>query len=261
MQHLRILRQFWKAAVMQAMEYRTSFLLGILANSMDFFFGLIQYLLFFSVAHNIAGWGLPQMLALYAVFMTIFSLHFVFLYPNLEEMSLLVNSGRLDLVLCRPFSAQIVLSFRRLSFEELGSFFAAQILLAGLIVSGRITVSIYSFIAFLVTLFCSTALVYALFLFFLALTIKWEKMENLSELMWSFFGFTRYPVQIYPRWLRGIFWSLFPLAFVVTVPAQTLAHQPDLGTIGIGVLLTVIFSVFSRICWKKALRGYSSAGG
>ncbi|HNW36939.1 MAG TPA: hypothetical protein PKM25_18515, partial [Candidatus Ozemobacteraceae bacterium] len=90
--HLRIILQFWKAHLVQALEYRTSFLLGILANCLDFFFGLLQYALFFTVADTIAGWDLPRMLAFYSVFMTIFSLHFILLYPNLDAMSRLVNT-------------------------------------------------------------------------------------------------------------------------------------------------------------------------
>lgn len=246
---------------MQAMEYRTSFLLGILANTLDFFFGLVQYLLFFSVAHSIAGWELPQMLTLYAVFMTVFSLHFIFLYPNLEDMSMLVNTGRLDLILCRPVSSQIILSFRRVSFDEFGSLLAAQILLLGLLLTGQVPFSLWHFLLFLVMVGVALALIYSLFLFFLALTVSWEKMENLSELLWSVFGFCRYPIQIYPRWLRALFWSFLPIAFVATVPAGFLARGPDYGLLVSGVSLAVSFLLLSRMFWRKILAEYTSSGG
>ncbi len=111
------------------MEYRASFSLGMLANSMDFIFGLVQYGLFFTVADKVAGWEMNQMLAFYGVFMSIFSLHFIFLYPNLDAINQLVSTGQLDLDHTKPFSGQFLLTFRKISFEEVGSFLTSQVLL------------------------------------------------------------------------------------------------------------------------------------
>ncbi len=259
--HLKIIRQSWRATLIQAMEYRTSFLLGLAANGIDFTFGLIQYALFFTVAEKIAGWEMNQMLAFYAVFMTVFSLHFIFLYPNLESIDQLVNSGQLDLVLCKPVSAQFILSFRRLSFDELGSFLAAQVLLWGLVLSGGLSLNPLRVAGFGVAILCSFVIIYSVFLLFMALTVWFEKMENLSDLLWSLFGLCRYPVDIYPRPLRGLFYAIVPVGFVVTVPARTLVMGEEPWVLALGLLISVAGLFLSRVFWKLAISGYRSAGG
>ncbi len=257
----RILMHFWKAGLMQAMEYRVGFMIGILANACDFIFGLAQYVLFFSAAKSIAGWNTSQMLTLYGVFMTLFSLHFIFLYPNLEAMSRLVNRGELDLALLKPASAQVILSFRHLSFDEFGSFFAAQTLLVSLVLTGIIHLTLDGAVGFLVALFCGLSFIYAMFLILMSLAIVFEKMQNTAELLWSLFSLARYPVDVYPRWMRSLFLAVIPIGFISSVPAATICRGSDWRVLGSGILLSLVFLSLARWSWVRALRGYCSAGG
>ena len=259
--YLRIILQFWKSALIQAMEYRASFAFSMLANATDFTFGLIQYGLFFTVAKTVAGWEMPQMLAFYAVFMTLFSLHFIFLFPNLDEIGKLVNTGHLDLLLVKPFSAQAILSFRRISFEEFGSLATAQVLLFGLWYTGNLVLTPLRVLGFLVAMLTSLTLIYALFLGLMALAIRLEKLENTGELLWSIFGLCRYPVDVFPRPVRWLFLGLLPFGFVTTVPARALTMGENPLVIACGLVLSFLFLMLARLFWRGALVGYSSAGG
>ena len=258
---IRILAHFWKAGLMQAMEYRIGFLIGILANGCDFAFGLIQYVLFFSAAKSIAGWDTYQMLTLYGVFMTMFSLHFIFLYPNLEAMSRLVNRGELDLALLKPASAQVILSFRHLSFDEFGSFFAAQALLLYLFLSGAVVPTWSGVAGFSLALVTGFSFIYAMFLILMSLAIYFEKMQNTAELLWSLFSLARYPIDVYPRWMRSLFLAVVPIGFISSVPASTLCRGSEWSVLFTGLGLSAFFLLLSRWAWVKALRGYCSAGG
>lgn len=243
------------------MEYRTSFLFSIVANFFDFMFGLLQYLVFFSAAKSIANWNSYEILTLYSVFMNIFALHFIFLYPNLVEIGEMVNSGKLDLILTKPISSQLVLSFKKISLQELGSLLTANVLLLWLFFNGHIQASFINFSKFFVAIICSMSIVYAMFLFLMSLAIKIEKLDNMSNLMWSIFSFCRYPVGIYPKWLKLLFTSLIPIAFVSTVPARTLLGTESWQTIILGICLTITMLILSRVMWVYSLKGYSSAGG
>ncbi|MEW6712500.1 MAG: ABC-2 family transporter protein, partial [Candidatus Riflebacteria bacterium] len=222
MQSLKTILILWKATLIQAMEYRVSFLFSIIANFADFTFGFLQYIVFFSAAKSIAGWNNDEILTLYAVFMCIFSLHFILLYPNLIEMGEMINRGSLDLLLTKPINSQLVLSFRRISLEELGSLGASAVLLLWLIWRGAISLSVAALTQFFAAMLVSMILVYSLFMVLMSLAVRLEKLENMSQLMWSLFSFCRYPVEIYPGWLKHLFYSLFPIAFVSTVPASAI---------------------------------------
>lgn len=261
MRQFKIIMRLWKATVIQAMEYRASFAFSIVANGLDFIFGFLQYLVFFTAAKSIAGWDSDQMLVLYGVFMLAFGLHFVFLYPNLVAMGEMVNSGNLDLLLTKPIDSQLVVSFRRISFEELGSLATASLLLGWLIYKGTIIVSTITILHFCVNFVCAMLLIYCFFLILLCLAIILEKIDNMSQLLWSMFSLCRYPVDIYPARLQYLFFSFFPVAFITTVPAAALLGRTNNSTTINGVLITVLALFASSWLWRRTIRVYTSAGG
>lgn len=261
MRNAAIILRLWKASIMQSMEYRASFVFSIFANFMDFIFGFLQYMIFFTAAQSVAGWTSYEILALYAVFMCIFALQFIFLYPNLVAMGEMVNSGNLDLLLTKPVNAQLILSFRRISLEELGSLATSALLLVWLISNGTILLSWNSVLLFITAMVCSAALVYSLFILLMSAAVKLEKLENMAQLMWSLFSLCRYPVEIYPRWLRHLFYGLFPIAFISTVPASIILGKVS-STIVLNALTFALTAIIiSTFIWQKALKTYTSAGG
>ncbi|MDN5278956.1 MAG: viologen exporter family transport system permease protein, partial [Clostridiales bacterium] len=251
----------WKATIIQAMEYRVSFLFSILANFIDFTFGFLQYIVFFTAAKSIAGWNSDQILTLYGVFMCIFSLHFILLYPNLIEMGEMVNRGSLDLLLTKPVNSQLILSFKRISLEELGSFGASLALLTWLAGKGVLQLNIATVAQFISAMLGSMALVYSLFMILMSLAVKLEKLENMSQLMWSLFSFCRYPMEIYPGWLKHMFYTLFPIAFVSTVPASAILGRASIEITILGIIIALIAFAGSTFFWRHTIRAYTSAGG
>lgn len=261
MQTCKTILILWKATIIQAMEYRVSFLFSIIANCFDFLFGFLQYLVFFTAAKSIAGWSNDEILALYAVFMFIFSLHFIILYPNLIAMGEMVNRGTLDLLLTKPVNPQLLLSFRRISLEELGSLAASGALLLWLIHKGTVALNLTGAVQFIAATIVSMTLVYSFFLILLGLAIRLEKLDNMSQLMWSLFSFCRYPADIFPVWVRHFFYSLFPIAFVSTVPAAAILGRLDVATSFAGIIIALIAIFLSTFLWKATIRAYTSAGG
>jgi ABC-2 type transport system permease protein len=79
------------------------------------------------------------------------------------------------------------------------------------------------------------------------------------ELFQGIYQAGRWPVGIYPNWLRTELTFLVPVAFAVTVPAEALTArltwQTLLGAAGLATFLLVL----SRWVWKTGLRHYSGA--
>ncbi len=256
-----IILKLWKASIMQALEYRGSFAFSILANFFDFIFGFLQYLVFFTAAQSIAGWSSDQMLVLYGVFMLIFALQFIFLYPNLVAMGDMVNSGNLDLLLTKPVNAQLLLSFRRISLEELGSIATATVLLIWLALNGTISVTPQTFILFPLAMLSAMLLVYCLFLMLMSMAVLLERLDNMAQLMWSLFALCRYPVDVYPSRLRFMFFSFMPIAYVSSVPASALLGNASAFQVVSGIIIALTATVACTLFWRRTIRAYTSAGG
>ena len=69
----------------------------------------------------------------------------------------------------------------------------------------------------------------------------------------------RWPVGIYPYWLRVGVTFLVPIAFAVTVPAEALTSRLDWQTLLLAFLFAVSLFAATRWFWRFGLRRYSGA--
>jgi ABC-2 type transport system permease protein len=76
---------------------------------------------------------------------------------------------------------------------------------------------------------------------------------------WSFLDAGRFPVDVYPGWLRVTLSTAVPVGVAVTVPAQAISGRLDL--IGLAVLVagSAVAFVISSWFWRIGLRSYTGA--
>jgi ABC-2 type transport system permease protein len=102
-------------------------------------------------------------------------------------------------------------------------------------------------------------LVYCFWLMLTSTAFWIVRVDEMVNLFQGLYAAGRYPVGIYPRWLRTGLTFLVPVAFAVTVPAEALTARLTpltlLGTLG----LTVLFIILARHIWRLGLKNYSGA--
>jgi ABC-2 type transport system permease protein len=69
----------------------------------------------------------------------------------------------------------------------------------------------------------------------------------------------RFPVGIYPDWLRFGVTFLVPVAFAVTVPAQAVTSRLSVQTLLIALFFAAFLFALTRWFWRFGLRSYSGA--
>jgi ABC-2 type transport system permease protein len=85
------------------------------------------------------------------------------------------------------------------------------------------------------------------------------RIDQIVELFQGVYQAGRWPISIYPGWLRILLTFLVPVAFAVTVPAESLTGRLSAETLFFAFLLTVFLMVLARAFWKFGLRFYSGA--
>jgi ABC-2 type transport system permease protein len=83
-----------------------------------------------------------------------------------------------------------------------------------------------------------------------------NEMVNLFQ---GLYAAGRWPVGIYPNWLRIGLTFLVPVAFAVTVPAEALTGRLSWLTLLGAAGLTLLLVVLARLVWKRGVRNYSGA--
>lgn len=114
------------------------------------------------------------------------------------------------------------------------------------------------FALFRLGLYLAVIILYALMLFFSSL-IFWNPNFVFEWLFNSLWQMGRYPMGIYPGWLRLVLTWVVPVGLMTSVPASALAGTLPPGTLAGAALLVVALLALANVLFRVGLRRYSSA--
>ena len=246
---LKLLAVFYRTSVQTDVEYRADFFARIIASLLGLATTLGGIAIAFRYTPHIKGWTFAQVLVLLAIYYLMDGLIEMFIAPNMREIMVKVRDGTLDFILVKPVSSQFMATFRTLNIWR-----AANLLLGiGLAVYAlarlATTVGWERAGLFAGTLLAGLVVIYSFWLVLVTLTFWFIRLDNIEQIVWQAFEAGRYPVEIYPGWLRTTLTYVVPVAFIITVPSYLLVA----AAVALGSLLA------SSLFWRFGLRYYSGA--
>ena len=258
MRYLRLFGHFVRTELQFELAYRVNFLVDLLSVAMVISTSVAAVLILFSYTSSIGGWTLPQMLVLLGVFYIVQGVSdFVFI-PSFERFMEHVRLGTLDFVLLKPASSQFLVSVRHIRSSNIGGVVFGSVVVAfGL---ARLEgLSPGAIAAFVLALACGLVLVYALLIVLSTVAFWLVRVENLLAVYQAFLDAGRFPVDIYPGWLRVTMSTVLPIGIAITVPAQAVAGRLD--ALGLATIAAVAAGawLFARWFWRFGLRSYTGA--
>jgi ABC-2 type transport system permease protein len=118
--------------------------------------------------------------------------------------------------------------------------------------------SLGSILGFVVTLGAGLLVYYSLQLAFAALVL-YKPTFLFTWVFHGFFQLARYPVQIYPDWLRIMLSWIIPVALMTTIPAQVLRGEIGWGMVLLAAAISVLVFAGASLLFHFGMRHYSSA--
>jgi ABC-2 type transport system permease protein len=85
------------------------------------------------------------------------------------------------------------------------------------------------------------------------------RMWFIAELFEGVFATGRWPIGIYPGWLKYSLTYLVPIGFAITVPAEAVTSRLGWTTVVIALGFAAGLFTFTRWFWTFGLRRYSGA--
>lgn len=259
--YLRLVWRFVQASVQQEFAYRANFLIGLLHSTLNFAAGVLGVAVLFGQVEAVGGWDFAATLAVLGVYLTVSALRDLFISPSLDSLAGLegdVLSGRLDYTLLRPVNIQFLASFRRWRLFALFDLLLGLGVLAGAMAQLGATLPPERVVAFLALLGAGMVILYAVLLAFTAL-VFWSPGLLFTWVFNGVFQMARYPIELYPGWLRLVLTWVIPLGFITTVPAQALAGDLSPGMVAGSVALAAGLFVAASGLFRAGLRRYASA--
>lgn len=257
--YLRIIRTFMAAELKNEMAYRLNLLLGIFEMLLVMGTSLGAVLVLFTHTTSLNGWTMPEMIALTGVYYVLQGGVNLVFGPSFEKLMEHVRMGTLDFTLLKPANAQLLLSTRHFAMIRVADLLLglATVTVGLFMLSAGVTA--WTLVSFAITLACGVMLVYALLLTLVTLSFWFVRIDNIMAIFWAFTDAGRFPIDLYPGWLRFTLTTVVPIGIAVTVPAQAIAGRMPLETF-FGMLVgTAIAVAAASWFWRLGLRNYTGA--
>ena len=258
MRYLRLLALFFRTEFAYELEYRTNLVLELVQMTVIVVTSVGAVLVLFSYTTVLNGWDLGAMLVLLGCFYLVQGFGELVLQPSFEKFMEHVRMGTLDFALLKPASPQFLVTLRHFHVVQLAQMgLGAVVTIVGL---QRISsLGLAEAMSFAAALVCGFVLVYALLLALSTFAFWFVRIDNLMAIYWSFLDAGRFPVDIYPGWLRLTLSTAVPIGVAVTVPAQAIAGRIDVLGLAVLALGTAVAFAFSSWFWRLGLRSYTGA--
>jgi len=259
MRYLKLLWTFFRVGVMGELAYRVNFFVQLFESLLELGTAIAGLAVIFSYTSTLGGWTPDQVLALVGVFFLVGGAIRLMIQPSLEQLIESVRDGTLDFTLVKPVDAQLLASIQRVEIWKLTDVGLGIAVLAVALVRLGVGLGALHAAGFAAALIAGGVIVYS-FWMILATSAFWlVRVENILMVFQSMYEAGRWPVSIYPGWMRFALTFIVPVAFAVTVPAQALAGRLTWQLLAGACVFAAALFTAARLFWRAGLRRYAGA--
>ena len=258
MRYLRLIGIFYKSAILRDLEYRANVITYTLLSLLGGASIVATVAVFFLQTDHIGDWSFHEVLIVLGLFQLFIGLVDTFITPNVQDFTEHIRTGTMDFILTKPLNSQFHASLRKVNiFRGVDVLMGLGIVLYAL--SYLPPVPIDRALLFVVLILCAAAILYSLIMLLITSAFWFVQLENITELIFTFYEAGRFPVNIFPVWVRVLLTFIVPIAFITTVPASVLLSRLNGEFVIYSIAIAAILFAASALFWRFAVRHYSSA--
>ena len=259
MSYLRLFAVFLRIGLMGELAYRINFVVQLLQTLLTLGTALAALAVVFGHVDDLGGWQPAELVALLGVFFLMGGVIGVIIQPGMQSLMEGVRSGTLDFVLTKPEDAQILVSLGEVRIWKLADVVLGLIVIGLALGQVEAVLSPLQWLGFAAALVAGGAIVYSFWLILATFTFWFIRLENVLIIFQAMYDAGRWPVAIYPGWLRAALTFLVPVAFAVTVPSQALVGRLSADVLALAIGMALALLLASRLFWRFGIRRYAGA--
>lgn len=259
MNYLRLLAVFFRVSIMGELAYRINFWVQLFQSLLELATSLAGLAVIFSYTTTLGGWQPDEVLALVGVYFLVGGMIGLVIQPSMTQFIESVRDGTLDFTLTKPEDAQLLISVQRVEIWELIDIVLGFAVLGTALLRLGEKVGAWQAATFVGMLVAGGVILYSFWIILATLSFWFVRVENILEIFRSMYEAGRWPISLYPGWLRFALTFIVPVAFATTVPAEALTGRLSGETLAAAVALAIALFAVSRVFWRVGLRQYSGA--
>jgi ABC-2 type transport system permease protein len=248
--HWLVFIEYIKINIATAMEYRFNFLVQTFSMVLNDAIWIVFWLIFFEKFNIVKGWGLNEILMLWAVMATSFGFSAV-VFGNKTRLAENISNGHLDFYLNLPVNV--------LFHSVIGksSWFGVGDIIFGITIA-IFTLELSKWPIFILLCFISSFILLAFAIIIGSLSFYFGNAYETSRNLWmGFITFGTYPISIFQNPAKIILLTLVPAGFISSVPV-TIIKDFSLKWFALMLFVTTIFMLVSIVVFYHGLKKYES---
>ncbi|MCZ6634281.1 MAG: ABC-2 family transporter protein [bacterium] len=259
MYRLHLIWTFFRIGILNELAYQINFYVQFLQSLLSLGTALAGLAIVFSHTNDLGGWRAVDILALLGVYLMVGGAIRMVIQPSMSQFMEDVRQGTLDFTLTKPEDAQFLISISQIRIWKLTDIILGLIVLGVALSKRGLEVSPFDVASFALVMITGGAIIYSFWLILATLTFWFIRITNILIIFQTMYEAGRWPIGIYPQWLRLILTFIVPIAFAVTVPAEALSGRLTLPTLILSVALAIAMLTLSRWFWSLGIKNYSGA--
>jgi ABC-2 type transport system permease protein len=256
---LRVSWLFFRMGVLNELQYRVNFVVQLFQSAIALTVGLLVLALVYSHTDELNGWSQSELMCVLGIQILMGGAIKTYIQPNMMRLIEDVRDGKLDYALTKPEDSQVLVSVREVRIWQVVDLVSGSIVLAIGLSDVAAGLGVVDAVAFGAALLLGGLLIYCFWLVIATGAFWVVNMWHAVELFDGIYLTGRFPVGIYPGWLRYSVTFLVPIAFAVTVPAEAVTSRLEWQTLALATVFAVALFAFTRWFWRFGLRHYSGA--
>ncbi len=258
MKYFSLFVSFFKASLMAELAFRFNIAARFFTDIIWYIAQLSVFEVLFKHTNSLNGWSLEETRVFMGVLFVTDAIYMLLFSENLDRMGEKVRRGDLDLLLVKPINSQWMLSFQKVSIAYIGN---ALFSIAWLVwaMSRMPNQNLVSGLWLFATVPMSLSIVYTVRFVTAAAALFFTKADAVNYIWYQLYRLGTRPDSFYPVVLRYVVLSIFPIAFLASIPAQIILGKTGPAILLWGYFLAALFVYGSTLFWRRGLRAYSSA--
>jgi ABC-2 type transport system permease protein len=246
--------------VLNVVQYRADFFFQLVSLSLNLGSALLGLVVIFRQTDELAGWSQNELIALVAVQFMVLGLIGLVIQPSMGQLMQGIRLGTLDFLLMKPADSQVLASVSKVNVASLANLMAGLVVLTLALIRLGDSVSMGEAAVFVVVLLAGTLIIYGFLLMLSTCAFWFVRLDNILVIFETMFGTAgSWPVTMYPQWMRMTLTFIIPVAFAITIPAQTLTGRMNATSVLGTLALAVAFTLVARWFWRFGLKHYTGA--
>ena len=259
MTYLQLLWLHLRLGILNELQYRTNLVIQLIQSAVGLGTALLGLGIVFSKTDTLGGWRPAELLAIVGVYTLVSGITQLVVRPSLQRFMEDIRLGTLDFTLTKPVDAQALVSMRQIEVWKLVDVVVGFVVLAVAITQLGTSIGPTEALAFGISLLAVVTIIYSFLLILATCAFWWVRLDNVLNIFQSMYEAGRWPIGIYPPWLRYILTFLVPVGFAITVPTEGLVGRLTSPTLLGAIALAIALPLIARAFWKFGVRHYSGA--